>query len=159
MTRLALVLLGTWLGTSIPFPAQCAAAERGRAPSDPAWDLSVPVLKLACASRVSEGTDGGTEAELDRALDVLMHREGTAADEALVILMSFYLGESRDTDLWENVVSRGPRILGLLKMYRDHSKPLPAFKCKANIRLSSELASEALESAMSEIDPKTMPPN
>ena len=100
---------------------------------------------------MTEGAVGSTEADLDRALDALFHRGDATADEALVILMNFYIGESRGTDLWENVVDRGPRMIPLLKKYKTRVNSLPSVKCKTRIRLTSESATEALDSAISAI--------
>jgi len=151
MTSSALLLvLGTLLSSSVLHPSAGVHVGNGTH-SDPAWALATPVLKLACASRVTEGAVGSTEADLDRALDALFHRGDATADEALVILMNFYIGESRGTDLWENVVDRGPRMIPLLKKYKTRVNSLPSVKCKTRIRLTSESATEALDSAISAI--------
>lgn len=149
MTSSALLLvLGTLFSASTLHPGHGDAHAGNGAHSDPVWTLATPILKLACASRVTEGAVGSTEADLDRALDTLFHQEDAAADEALVILLNFYIGESRGTDVWENVVDRGSRMMPLLKKYRTHPKELPSVKCKTRIRLTSDSATEALDSAM-----------
>ena len=152
MTSPALLLaLGTLCSASVLHSSHGDAHAGNGTRSDPAWTLAAPILKLACASRGSEGAVESTEADLDRALETLFHREGAAVDEALVVLMNFYIGESRGTDLWENVVDRGSRMMPLLKKYKTHSKTLPSVRCKTRIRLTSDSATEALDSAMSAI--------
>ena len=63
------------------------------------------------------------ESELERLLPKLAARQDTASDEALVVVMCFYFGESQeDTDA---VIARGHRMLKYLKKYRYASPSVP----------------------------------
>lgn len=54
---------------------------------------------------------------LDRRLGCLLSNHTKQADEATVILESFYLGEHNMSKLRENILSRGPRMIPLLEQY------------------------------------------
>jgi hypothetical protein len=65
--------------------------------------------------------------DLENRLNVLYNHPGKEADEAVVILMSFYLGEHNGEELYENLLSRGPRMIPLLERYlRDEPASLRA---------------------------------
>jgi len=62
--------------------------------------------------------DGGPSwQELEKRLEKLYSNPSKEADEAIVILMSFYLGEHNGEELYENLLSRGPRMIPLLEHY------------------------------------------
>jgi hypothetical protein len=65
--------------------------------------------------------------DLENRLNALYNNPGKEADEAVVILMSFYLGEHNGEELYENLLSRGPRMIPLLERYlRDEPASLQA---------------------------------
>lgn len=53
----------------------------------------------------------------------MVHKEGASADEALVILMCFYLGESQEEE--DAVIARGQRMLKYIEKYRKKNPLLP----------------------------------
>jgi len=55
--------------------------------------------------------------DLETRLGALYNNPNKEADEAVVILMSFYLGEHNGEELYENLLSRGPRMIPLLERY------------------------------------------
>jgi hypothetical protein len=74
-----------------------------------AADLAANVLDIAPEALLKD--DGGPKwDELDRRLDALFANNAKEADEDVVILVSFYLGEHECEEVDENLVSRGPRI-------------------------------------------------
>jgi hypothetical protein len=63
------------------------------------------------------------EGELGRLLYVLTKQQGSAADEALVVLMCFYMGESGEE--FDAVADRGRRMLKYLEKYRSVAPRIP----------------------------------
>jgi hypothetical protein len=53
--------------------------------------------------------------ELAMKLASLLRDQRPAADEAICILLSYYLGEANDEDVFCSVVTRGPRMLPCLR--------------------------------------------
>jgi hypothetical protein len=53
--------------------------------------------------------------ELAITLVSLLRDQGPTADEAICILLSYYLGEANDEDVFCSAVSRGPRMLACLR--------------------------------------------
>jgi hypothetical protein len=64
---------------------------------------------------------------LDDRLGSLLSNKTKQADKAVVILGSFYLGEHNGQELRENILSRGPRMIPLLKQYL-HEEPTSLLK-------------------------------
>jgi TonB-like protein len=60
-------------------------------------------------------TDDWTD--LETRLGALYNNPSKEADEAVVILMSFYLGEHNGEELYENLLGRGPHMIPLLERY------------------------------------------
>jgi hypothetical protein len=56
-------------------------------------------------------------------LQGLVERKGPDADEALVVLMCFYVGESQEDE--DAVISRGRRMLSYLNKYRRAIPSIP----------------------------------
>jgi hypothetical protein len=61
--------------------------------------------------------DSGDFEEVERRLAELYGKSSGQADEAVVILMSFYLGEHNGEELYENLLSRGPRMIPIIERY------------------------------------------
>src|SRR6266481_101398 len=73
-----------------------------------ATNLAANVVDIAVEALAKD--DGGPKwQELDRRLSKLFGNETKDGDEAVVILMSFYIGESTAEELHENLLNRGPR--------------------------------------------------
>jgi hypothetical protein len=105
---------------AIAFSANSCTRHKYHEPSTAA-DLAANVLDIASEALLKD--DGGPRwDELDRRLDALFANNTKEADEAVVILVSFYLGEHECEEVDENLVSRGPRMIPLLERYR-HEEP------------------------------------
>jgi len=61
--------------------------------------------------------------QFEQLLHELTQRKGAAADEALVVLMCFYVGESQEET--DAVIGRGRRMLGYLNRYRHAIPSIP----------------------------------
>jgi len=72
-----------------------------------------------------------------------------AADEALVVLMCYYTGESGDDE--DAVINRGRRELPYLFKYRESDPVIPERKYSDSIRLDHEAKDESFQIAISAI--------
>lgn len=94
---------------------RAAHAFAGR-PGDVATSLAEGVLNARRLTLVGAQV-GAAWQEMQKGLDALFANPTPPADEAVVILMSFYLGEHYGEQLQENLLSRGVRMLPLLEKY------------------------------------------
>lgn len=84
-------------------------------------DLAANVVDIGVEALAKQ--DGSPQRqELDRRLERLFANSSKEADEAVVILVSFYLGEHNGEELEENLLSRGPRMIPILERYL-HEEP------------------------------------
>jgi hypothetical protein len=87
----------------------CAAT-----PSSRAEKLAIPILK---AEEVRKTDDEAGWKEVEERLNELYGNSTAEADEAVIILMSFYLGEHNGEELSEDLMMRGPRMIPLINRY------------------------------------------
>jgi hypothetical protein len=83
--------------------------------------LLVPILDLLTVAMTKHPVDESEGSALWRSSELLGHLfddQSPAADEALVVLFNYYLGESNGEDLVQSVTTRGPRMLPILQKYR-----------------------------------------
>jgi hypothetical protein len=73
--------------------------------------------------------------DLETRLGALYNNPSKDADEAVVILMSFYLGEHNGEELYENLISRGPRMIPLLERYLREEPASLIAQSPARVRL------------------------
>ena len=74
------------------------------------------------------------------------------ADEALVVLFSYYLGESNGEDLVHEVTVRGRRMLPFLTKYRHHAVQIPGHLYSASMRLPPKVRDSFFQEAISTIE-------
>src|SRR5580658_10312451 len=94
--------------------------------NDGAQSMAVPAQAAALVHPILDEMQKGTdhdESRLSNLLYRLTQKRGRAADEALVVLMCFYLGESQEET--DAVIARGKRMLPLLKKYQDKNPKIP----------------------------------
>ena len=86
--------------------------------------VSVPVAALVrpILEEKQKGMEQN-ERKLNSLLYNLTQKHGHAADEALVVLMCFYIGESQEE--MDAVIARGKKMLPLLKKYQDRQPKIP----------------------------------
>lgn len=111
MVRLLVVAVGA---TALALTCALAFGQWGSGNS--AADLAARVLDARVEQHNGNGSDRGS-AEVEKRLAEVYGNPSKEADETVVILMSFYLGESNGEDLYENLLSRGPRMIPLLQHY------------------------------------------
>jgi hypothetical protein len=67
--------------------------------------------------------DQHDERRLGNLLYGLIQRKGNTADEALVVLLCFDIGQSQEEE--DAVIARGRRMLSLLRKYRNNTPTIP----------------------------------
>jgi TonB family protein len=86
--------------------------------------------------------------DLENRLGALYNNQDKEADEAVVILMSFYVGEHNGEELYENLISRGPRMIPLLERYL-HEEPVSLIaQSPARVRLERATTTGFLQEAL-----------
>ena len=117
MLRIPIIILAM---TAVLFFA-LACRRHASSTGNIAADLAASVVDIGVEALARD--DGGPKwQELDKRLDTLFGNNTKEGDEAVVILMSFYLGEHNGEELQENLLSRGPRMMPLLERYL-HEEP------------------------------------
>jgi len=86
--------------------------------------------------------------DLDTRLGALYNNPSKDADEAVVILMSFYLGEHNGEELYENLLSRGPRMIPLLERYLHEEPATLIAQSPARVRLERATTTGFLQEAL-----------
>lgn len=86
--------------------------------------------------------------DLDTRLGALYSNPSKEADEAVVILMSFYLGEHNGEELYENLISRGPRMIPLLERYLHEGPASLLAQSPARVRLERATTTGFLQEAL-----------
>jgi hypothetical protein len=111
--------------TRVPVPEGAAALVR------PMLDLREASVKQCgepgtpsrCANGVAYQHELARERRISELLVEATERQGTNADEALVVLMCFYVGESQEEE--DAVIKRGRRMIPLLDKYRHAVPSIP----------------------------------
>jgi hypothetical protein len=125
------------------FSANSCKRHKYHEPSTAA-DLAANVLDIASEALLKD--DGGPKwDELDRRLDALFANSTKEADEAVVILVSFYLGEHECEEVDENLVSRGPRMIPLVERYLREEPSSLLHEYPRRVRLERETTIGHLE--------------
>jgi TonB family protein len=86
--------------------------------------------------------------DLETRLGALYNNPSKEADEAVVILMSFYLGEHNGEELYENLISRGPRMIPLLERYLHEEPATLLAQYPARVRLERATTTSFLQQAL-----------
>ena len=111
-----------------------------------------PVLDLCETAQATEGERQNaafyTAAKLTGEVFRLKTKTG---DEAVVVLMNFYIGESTDADLLHEVTVRGKRMLPLLLKYRDAKVVFPGKKYPSSILVAADVRKQNFDEAIKSI--------
>ena len=117
------------LHSPLPVVAQDTAVEVPEASARlarPILDLQKAWLQCSGHRNVAScdfGTQNERQSKISRLLFDLSRNETTPADEALVVLTCFYIGESQEEA--DAIIARGRRMLPLVERYRKASPVLP----------------------------------
>ena len=162
--QLALLLFGAFWVSSVRAQTQHANVQP-LLPKSVA-DLIIPVLDIRYESIQECGTgkdfrctSGGPAADRDIArwhkieklVARLMKNNSPSGDQAVVLLLQYYVGESESTDLVTNVTARGKRVLPYLLRYRDLVPQIPARSYPASILTESEFRKTEFDQAIDAI--------
>jgi hypothetical protein len=88
--------------------------------------IVVPVQAAALLRPILDEVQKGSEHDEHRLSDLLYRltqKRGRAADEALVVLMCFYVGESQEEA--DEAIARGKKMLPLLEKYQGRNPKVP----------------------------------
>lgn len=69
----------------------------------------------ARAQALGENESDASSQKVERRLATLYRNPSKDADEVIVVLVSFYLGEHKGEGSYENMLSRGPRMIPLFE--------------------------------------------
>ena len=83
-----------------------------------------PILRDANEALLSDSFwDSPAEKRFEKRWEALANNNARAADEALAVLLHFYIGEHSGEELMDEAVQRGKRMLPLLRRYQ-RCKPM-----------------------------------
>jgi len=90
------------------------------APPNDVQEKVRPILDVCRRAVATQGEpQNAAFLEAERLTGKLFQDKTASSDEALVVLMNFYVGEATGEDLLHHVTVRGKRMLPLLLKYRD----------------------------------------
>jgi hypothetical protein len=115
-------------------------------------DLVKPILDRCAEAKVSLGErQNAAFYQAARLTGGLFHMRTKASDEALVVLMTFYIGESPGEDLVHQITVRGRRMLPLLLKYRNAHVFFSGRKYPSSLLLAPEAREEDFSNAINSV--------
>ncbi len=115
-------------------------------------ELVKPVLDLCVEAEASQGERQNVQVfQYGKLLGALFQIKTKASDEALVVLMNFYVGESLGEDLLHQVTVRGKRMLPLLLKYRNAHVSFSERKYPSSLLLTREVREEDFSNAINSV--------
>jgi hypothetical protein len=129
--------------------SQISASTTSVVPQKEAQALLSPILSLRADAESMEGEEKQSALEKSEKLIARLFKMKTrASDEALVVLMNFYVGESLQPDLVHEVTVRGKRMLPLLLKYRAASVTFSERKYPSSMLLTDEVREKNFQDAI-----------
>ena len=111
--------------------------------------LLSPILSLRADAESLEGKEKQSALEKSEKLIArLFEMKTRASDEALVVLMNFYVGESLQPDLVHEVTLRGKRMLPLLLKYSTASVTFSEREYPSSMLLTDEVRKKNFQDAI-----------
>jgi hypothetical protein len=111
--------------------------------------LLKPILDLRAKAESSQGEQQQSAfVQSDKLIGNLFRKKSRAADEALVVLMNFYVGESLQTDLVHQVTTRGKRMLPLLLKYEHAPVALPGVNYPKSLLVADDVRKKGFDDAI-----------
>ncbi len=93
---------------------------------------------------------GGDQRKLSGLIYDLTKKQGSITDEALVVLMCFYVGESQEET--DAVIARGKKMLPLLKKYQDKNPSITGRTYPDSMLKGSSSKADTFEGAIKAIN-------
>jgi hypothetical protein len=111
--------------------------------------LLSPILSLRADAESLEGEEKQSALEKSEKLIARLFKMKTrASDEALVVLMNFYVGESLQPDLVHEVTVRGKRMLPLLLKYSTASVSFSEREYPSSMLLADDVRKKNFQDAI-----------
>ena len=82
----------------------------------------------------------------------LLGNKSPASDEALVVLLYYYIGESTGGDQLQEIICRGNRMLPYLRKYQSFSPQIPRRHYSKDMFLEPQVVRENFKDAIDEIN-------
>ena len=115
-------------------------------------ELVKPILDLCAEAEASHGKSQNAAVwQTGKLMGVLFQMTTRASDEALVVLMNFYVGESLGEDLLHQVTVRGKRMLPLLLKYRKARVIFSQREYPSSLLLASDVRKEGFDVAIKSV--------
>ena len=112
-------------------------------------ECGAPGVPSRCTAGESYIHEQKREKTLNKRLFFLAHQKGPSVDEALVVLMCFYIGESQEEE--DGVIARGQQVLGYLDKYRNKNPLLPGRSYPASMYKKLSQKNESFDGATGSI--------
>jgi len=143
MKTLILVLIFAW---------QATGSTRTVTPPMDVQEKVKPIIDQCEIAQASQGErQNAAFWQIAKLTGELSQTKTKTSDEALVVLMSFYLGESTNSDLLHEVTVRGKRMLPLLLKYRDATIIFSRKKYPSSLLLAPDIRKESFDDAIESI--------
>ena len=152
LLKIIVIVCGIWAAQ----PA--LTAQEIQVPDKPAT-LVKPILdamRLAVKKQPVDESEGSPFWHSGELLGRLFKDRSRASDEALIVLLSYYLGESNGGDLVDEITERGRRMLPYLERYECCLARIPGRQYPDRMVLPSEVRRSLFEEAITNI--KKPPP-
>jgi hypothetical protein len=128
------------------------AAENVVVPPAAVQDLVTPFLDLRTQAASSKGEQQQAAFQKSEKLLARLFKTKTrTSDEALVVLMNYYVGEALGPDLVHEVSLRGKRMLPLLMKYRPASVSFSNKQYSSSLLLADDVRRENFENVVNSI--------
>jgi hypothetical protein len=111
--------------------------------------LVVPILDLRAQAESSQGeAQQSAFTKSEKLTGRLFQIHTRAADEALVLLMNFYVGEALQSDLVHEVTKRGKRMLPLLMKYQHDTVHFSKRSYPVSLLVANDVRTNEFETAI-----------
>lgn len=111
-----------------------------------------PILDLCQQAETAQGeAQNAAFFEAAKLTGELFQAKTKSSDEALVVLMNFYIGEATGEDLLHQVTIRGKRMLPLLMKYRDARVMFPKREYPSSMLLSPDVKRENFDNVIKSV--------
>jgi len=133
----------------VAMAAQITAATRTVVPPISVQERVKPVLDLCESAEAKQGEAQSADFyQAAKVLGQLFQLKTKSSDEALVVLMGFYIGESTEEDLLHEVTARGKRMLPFLLKYRKASVTFSQREYTTSLFLSPDVRRRNFDEAI-----------
>ena len=141
----------TFLVVALTLALQTTSTASTVVPPSDVREKVQPILDVCRRAVATQGErQNAAFLEAERLTGKLFQDKSKSSDEALVVLMKFYIGEATGADLLHHVTVRGKRMLPLLLKYRD-ARVVFSKGDYASIRLPADVRREDFDDAIKSI--------